>query len=103
MVAKQIQCKQWTKCRPYIILQDPLKTMVDKKIRLTSQLRGSLIGSNGLIYSKSRAGCHSFQPIKYYIILYYIILHVYSALSNAILMHFTMKGYTYNTMRTKLM
>ena len=36
----------------------------EKKKTLTSQLSGSLIGSNGLIYSKSRAWCHSFQPIK---------------------------------------
>ena len=35
-----------------------------KNNKLTSQLSGSVIGSNGLIYSKSRAWCHSFQPVK---------------------------------------
>ena len=35
-----------------------------KKKTLTSQLSGSVIGSNRLIYSKSRAWCHSFQPTK---------------------------------------
>ena len=35
-----------------------------QKVTLTSQLSVFPIGSNGLIYSKSRAWCHSFQPIN---------------------------------------
>ena len=35
-----------------------------RKKTLTSQLFVSLIGTNGLIYSKFRALCHSFQPIN---------------------------------------
>ena len=49
-----------------------------EKITLTSQLSGSLIGSNGLIYSKFRAWCHSFQPIKEHYLCFVVFCLLFS-------------------------
>ena len=49
-----------------------------QKKSLTSQLSGSLIGSNGLINSKFRTWCHSFQPIKEHYLCFVVFCLLFS-------------------------
>ena len=65
------------RCNDYYM--DKGKTFT-KKISMTSQLSRSLIGSNGWIHSKSRAWCHSFQPIKAHNLCFVVFCLLFSVI-----------------------